>query len=185
MTQVKQSKESSTHLSIQYLDLSGTSTTGTHYQLKGSDDAELYASVLANPDMNATFQGNYTNLPDHFLACYFNGTFVGGILLHHHPHRHTALHLAIDRVNYKDTIHYFAELAVMYVQATGKIPMTLVPNNLRQMKFWMSHVIGIRPVLQRTQSVVFAGETSTDVAVYTLPDDWAPRYVNNVVFNWR
>lgn len=146
-------------------------------------DSYPYRQVLSNPDMNLTFQGDFRMEPDEFLACYYNRTFVGGIILHHQPHRHTALHLCLDRINYKDTIHIFAELAVIYALQLGKIPMTLVPGNLRQMKFWMSHVIGI-PSAHRTESIVNAGGVETNASVYLLPDEWTPRYVHNVVATW-
>lgn len=170
------------HLTLHYTDLSVPEPPIFRMD-SVSFESDSYRQVLSNPDMNLTFQGNYKIVPNVFLACYYNRTFVGGIILHHQPHRHTALHLCLDRVNYKDTIHFFAELAVLYALHLGKIPMTLVPNNLKQMKFWMSHVIGIPAATQMEHREV-AGGVETNASVYLLPDDWTPRYVNNVVSTW-
>lgn len=172
----------SRQLDLFYCDLE--SPNQSRYSLGPSKDPAHYNLMRANPDTNLTFQGNYDVQPDEVLACHFNSVFVGGLILINHPHRHTAMHLCLDRVNYKDTIHYFAELTILYVLAHSRLPMTLVPANLRAMRFWMSHVIGIRPATV-TQSTAMADGNPEHGCVYLLPDDWAPRYVNNVVFNWR
>lgn len=171
-------------LTLFYADLDHSIPGGYRLEPQPINGSHYYKQILSNPDMNLTFQGNFNVNPDELLVCFYQNTFVGGILLHNQPHRHTALHLCLDRVNYKDTIPVFSELAALYALATLRMPMTLVPSNLRAMKLWMTHTMGI-PSAAKSVSTIFAGGVETPVNIYLLPDGWTPRHVNNVVFNWR
>lgn len=172
-----------TQLSIMYLDLTGSHSTGTQYVLRPSTDLELAEQVRTNPDMNRTFQDSVNASFDTLLACYYNGVFVGAMLVDSPVAGYLSVHPAVDRVNYKETVHIFAELAALWVLAQAKIPIGIVPDNLKEVKIWMTHILGW-PTSKRMTSVREIQGNEVTSSVYILPDGWAPRYVNNVVFNW-
>lgn len=171
-------------LTLYFSDL--TPQTPVGYRLEPESNPLHSKEIRSNPDMNRTFLGRPEVVEDVFLGCYYNGVFVGACLGTYLPEFSNVInmHPAIDRVNYKDTISIFAELACLWCLANGKHPILTVPDNMPNVQGWVERTLGWnkKHSMESTRNIEGVDVTSS---VYLKPDGWTPRYVNNVVFNWR
>lgn len=170
-----------TKLSLYYVD----GETRKHYRIQElQHPAELGYVVRDNPAMNRTFLGRPEVREDLFLGCYINGDFVGACLGHNMSGYQIEMHPAIDRINHKESIKIFAELAALWCLQRKLFPYLCVPDNMPNVQGWVERTLGWtdKDHMESTRNIEGNIVTSS---VYLMPPNWQPRYVNDVVSHWN